>query len=130
MGVKLLSQDGEEITTTWESLRFPETPYIGWIPISVPDFLKTSGLLTTQKLANIAKSCVFSQLQQEFLVLHHHLNHISSASMLCLEKYGILPWRFLKLKNDTPPCVSCHLGKAHENPWRSKTSTSGKLSTI
>ena len=44
--------------------------------------------------------------------------------------YQILPRRFLKLRNDLPPCVSCLFGKAHCRPWRHKfstTSTGGVL---
>ena len=36
---------------------------------------------------------------------------------------SILPRRFLKLRNDLPPCVSCLSGKAHRRLWRHKSST-------
>ena len=36
---------------------------------------------------------------------------------------SILPCRFLKLRNDLPPCVSCLFGQAHCLPWRHKSST-------
>ena len=36
---------------------------------------------------------------------------------------SILPHRFLKLRNDLPPCVSCLFGQAHCRPWRHKSST-------
>ena len=42
--------------------------------------------------------------------------------MLRLAKMSILPRRFLKLRNDLPPCVSCIFGKAHRRPWRHKSS--------
>ena len=42
--------------------------------------------------------------------------------MLRLEKMSILPCRFLKLRNDLPPCISCRLGQAHSRPWHHKSS--------
>ena len=42
--------------------------------------------------------------------------------MLRLSKMSILPCRFLKLRNDLPPCVSCLFGQAHRWPWRYKSS--------
>ena len=43
--------------------------------------------------------------------------------MLRLSNMSILPRRFLKLRNDFPPCVSCLFGQAHRSPWRHKSST-------
>ena len=43
--------------------------------------------------------------------------------MLQLSNMIILPRRFLKLRNDLPPCVSCLFGQAHRRPWRHKSST-------
>ena len=43
--------------------------------------------------------------------------------MLRLSKLGILPRRFIKLRNDLPPCVSCLFGQAHRRPWRNKSSS-------
>ena len=42
--------------------------------------------------------------------------------MLWLAKMIILPCRFLKLRNDLPPFVSCLFGQAHRRPWRHKSS--------
>ena len=42
--------------------------------------------------------------------------------MLRLAKISILPHRFLKLRNDFPPCVSCLLGGSYRWPWCHKSS--------
>ena len=42
--------------------------------------------------------------------------------MLRLAKMIILPRRFIKLRNDLPPCVSCLFGQARLRPWRHKSS--------
>ena len=42
--------------------------------------------------------------------------------MLQLAKISILHCRFLKLRNDFPPCVSCLFGQDHRRPWRHKLS--------
>ena len=43
--------------------------------------------------------------------------------MLRLSNMRILPRRFLKLRNDLPPCVSYLFGQAHRHPCRHKSST-------
>ena len=43
--------------------------------------------------------------------------------MLRLSNMSILPCRFLKLRNDFPPCVSCLFGQARRRLWRHKSST-------
>ena len=40
-------------------------------------------------------------------------------------KFGLLPRRFLKLRNDLPPCTSCLFGQSHRKPWRYKGSATG-----
>ena len=35
---------------------------------------------------------------------------------------SILPFLFVKLRNDLPPCGSCIFGQAHCWPWRHKSS--------
>ena len=43
--------------------------------------------------------------------------------MLRLSNISIIPRRFLKLRNNFSPCVSCLFGQAHCCPWRHKSST-------
>ena len=64
-----------------------------------------------------------SLLQREFLSVRYKLNHLPFTIMLRLSNMSILPHRFLKLRNDLPPCVSCLFGQAHRRPWRHKSST-------
>ena len=45
--------------------------------------------------------------------------------MLRLSKFGVLPKRFLKMRNNLPPCsVSCMFGQSHCQHWCSKASAS------
>ena len=62
--------------------------------------------------------------------MHHKLFHLPYTHMLRLAKFGILPKRFLKLRNDLPPCVSCMFGQAHRKPWRHKCSATKDGGTI
>ena len=62
--------------------------------------------------------------------MHHKLFHLPYSVMLSMAKFGILPRRFLKLRNDLPPCVLCMFGQAHQKPWRHKTSSTNKGGTI
>ena len=50
--------------------------------------------------------------------------------MLRLCKLGVLPKRFLKLRDNLSPCASCMFGQAHRRPWRNKTSASTVGGTI
>ena len=43
---------------------------------------------------------------------------------------SILPRRFLKIRNDLPPCVSCLFRPAHRRPWRHKSSTTSTGSVL
>ena len=103
-------------------MRSPNNPDIGWIPSSIPEFRTTADTLSEEELKKIASPIHVSPLQQEFLSMHHKLFHLPYTHMLRLAKFGILPKRFLKLRNDLPPCVSCMFGQAHRKPWRHKCS--------
>ena len=131
--ITVTSTSGEEITTTREYLRPPENPDIGWIPSSVPEYKTSVGLLSDKEIEKLASPVHLSPLQQEFLSMHHKLFHLPYTTMLRLAKFGILPRRFLKLRNDLPPCVSCMFGQAHRRPWRSKSSAKkqgGSIRTV
>ena len=112
----------EDIETTSDHLRSPSNPDIGWIPTSVPEYRSTSKMLTEEEIKNLTSPTHLSPLQQEFLSVHYKMNHLPFTNMLRLSNFGILPRRFLKLRNDMPPCVSCMFGKAHRRPWRGKRS--------
>ena len=112
----------EDIETTSEHLRSPSNPDIGWIPTSVPEYKTASRTLTEEEIEKLTAPTHLSPLQQEFLSVHHKLYHLPFTIMLRLSKFGILPQRFLKLRNNMPPCVSCMFGKAHRRPWRGKRS--------
>jgi hypothetical protein len=51
-------------------------------------------------------------LQDEFLLWHEKLNHISYSKMMNLAQHGFLPKKFLKLRSSLPPCGVCLFGQA------------------
>lgn len=79
-------------------------------------------VLTEKELKKLVSPTHLSPLQQDVLSMHHKLFHLPYLTMLRLGKFGVLLCRFLKLRNDLPPCVSCVFGKAHRIPWHSKSS--------
>ena len=122
--------NGKDIATTREHLRSPSNPDIGWIPSSVPEYGSASRCLTDKEVKTLCSPLHLSPLQQEFLSLHNKLSHLPFTTMLRLCKLGVLPKRFLKLRNNLPPCASCMFGQAHRRPWRHKTSASNVGGTI
>ena len=103
--------NGDDIITTKENLRSPNNPYVGWIPRSVPEYKQSAKTLSEKDIEKIMSPKHLSPLQQEFLSVHYKLNHLPFTIMLRLSNMSILPRRFLKLRNDLPPCVSCMLDK-------------------
>ena len=122
--ITVVDPAGEKFDTTREHLRSPSNPDVGWIPTSVPEYKSNAKRLSDEEIEAIASPKQLSPLQQEFLSLHHRLFHLPMHIMLRMSRIGILPKRFMKLKNDLPPCVSCLFGQAHRRPWRIKTSAS------
>ncbi len=118
------------IVTTRESLRDPMTPDIGWIPSTVPDLHAASSQIPVEELEKIAKPVTLSPMQEEWLTLHERLWHLPFAIMFRLAQAGVLPKRFLKLRNSPPPCTSCLFGQAHRKPWRFKSTVDGALSVL
>ena len=84
---------------------------------------KSAKTLSDDGIEKITSPKHLSPLQQEFLSVHYKLNHLPITIMLWLYNMSILPCRYLKLRNDLPPCVSCLFGKAHRRTWRHKSST-------
>ena len=121
------ASDGTEIVTTREHLRAPDNPDIGWIPKSVPEYKSAAHNLSDKEIEKIVSPIHLSPLQQEFLSLHCKLFHLPFTIMLRMASIGILPRRFLKLRNDLPPCMSCLFGQSHRKPWRHKGSATGGI---
>ena len=121
--IVVTNSNGDDIVTTKEHLRLPTNPDVGWIPSSVPEYKQAAKTLLEEDIEKITSPKHLSPLQQEFLSVHYKLSHLPFTIMLRLAKVGILPHRFLKLRNDLPPCVSCLFGQAHRRPWRHKSST-------
>ena len=119
----MTNSNGDNIITTKEHLRSPRNPDVGWIPSSVPKYKQSAKTLSEEDIENITSPKHLSPLQQEFLSVYYKLNHLPFTIMLQLSNMSILPLRFLKLRNDLPPCVSCLFGKAHCRPWRHKSSS-------
>ena len=70
---------------------------------------------------------VLSPLQQEFKSLHDKLSPLQPKSMFILEILGVLPSRFLYLKDVVSLYVSCMLGTARRSQWRKKGKKSGSI---
>ena len=119
----MTNSNGDDIITTKEHLRSPDNPDVGWIPSSVPVYKQSAKTLSEKDIEKTTSPKHLSPLQQEFLSVHYKLNHITFTIMLWLCNMSILPRRFLKLRNDLPPCVSFLFGQAHLCPWRHKSST-------
>ena len=76
-----------------------------------------------EDIEKIASPKHLSPLQQEFFSVHYKLCHLPFTIILRLSKLRILPCRFIKLRNDLLPCVSCFFGQAHCRSWRHKSSS-------
>ena len=63
---------------------------------------------------------VEGKLLQEFKAWHNRLNHLPFNKMFKLCEDGVLPKRFLKLKNQSLICPSCVISKMKRKPWRAK----------
>ena len=57
--------------------------------------------------------------QQEYLLWHHRLNHLSYNHMNKMIKAGLLPARLAAVR--PPNCPACLLGRATRRPWRTKS---------
>ena len=121
--IVVTNSNRKDMTTTKKHLCSPSNPDVGWIPSSVLEYRQASKTLSEEDIEKITSPKHLSSLQQEFLSVHYKLSHLPFTIMLRLSKLGILPRRFMKLRNDLPPCVSCLFGQAHRRPWRHESST-------
>ena len=103
----------KEIITTCEHLRSPSTPDVGWIPSSVSEYGTAAKSLSDEEIEAVFLPTHLTPLQQELLRLHYKLFHLPFTVMLRLCKFGVLPKRFLKLRDNLPPCALCMFGQAH-----------------
>ena len=101
----------DDIITTKELLCLPGNPDVGWIPSSVPKYKQSAKTLSEEDIEKITLPKHLSPLHQEILSVHYKFNHLPFTIMLRLSNMSILSCRFLKLRNDFPPCVSCLFGK-------------------
>ena len=120
--IVVTNTNGDNIFTTKEHLRSPSNLDIGWVSESAPEYGKAVKVLSEEAIENLISSTHLSPLQQEFFSVRYKLNDLPFITMLRLAKMSILTYRFLKLRNDFPPCVSCLFGQYHRQPWRHKSS--------
>ena len=120
--VFVTNNNGDNIVTTKEHLCSPSNTNIGWIPESVPEYGQAAKVLLEESIKKVTSPTHLSSLQQEFFSVHCKLNHLPFTIILHISKMSILPRRFLKLRNNFPPCVSCLFGKSYRRPWRHKSS--------
>ena len=111
-------------------MRSHSTQDVDWITSSVPEYSTAAKTLSDEEVEALCLPTHLSPLQQEFLSLHYKLFHLPFTVMLRLCKFGVLPKRFLKLRNNLPPCASCMFGQAHRKPWRHKASARNVGGTI
>ena len=114
--------NGDNIVTNKENIHSPSNPDIRWITESAPEYGQAANIFLEEAIEKITLPTHLSPLQQEFLSVHFKLNHLPFTIMLGLEKMSIFLRRFLKLRNDFTPCISCLFGQAHLRPWRQKSS--------
>ena len=107
LSIVVTNSNGDDIITTKEYLCFLSNPYVGWIPSSVLEYKQSGKTLSEKDIEKITSPKNLSPLQQEFLSVHYKLNHLPFTIMLWLYNMSIIPRRFLKLRNDFPPCVYC-----------------------
>ena len=119
--IQVADSNGVQFTITAEYLHNPNNPDIGWIPTSILEYCSSADHLTDEHLECISSPQYLSPLQQEFLSLHHRLFHLPFTVMLRLAKLGILPRKFLKLRNDLPPCYPACLDNCTGSPGKVKS---------
>jgi hypothetical protein len=56
-----------------------------------------------------------SDLEQEFLLIHHKLKHLPEKYLHRMARQGLIPKKFLKVS--LPPCAACIFGKQSKRPW-------------
>ncbi len=104
--------------TSEEFLRPVDQPNIASIPTSVEDLQEESQSLSPEELEAFANATVLSSLQQAFMYWYDRLGHMGIKSMMWLAGKGVLPKKFLDLKDNASLCGSCMFGKCHKCPWR------------
>jgi hypothetical protein len=97
-----------------------DAPDISTIPSSVEQYANELQKLTREQLKHISHPQILDDDQQEFMGLHHKMNHLPLPAMITLAEKGKLNRKFAKLKHRLPVCMSCMFGTAHRKPWRLK----------
>ena len=59
-----------------------------------------------------------SDLEQEFLLIHHKMKHLPEKYLHRMAQNGLIPKKFAKV--NLPPCAACIFGKQSKRPWRAK----------
>ena len=126
----MTNSNGDDIITTKEHLRSHNNPDVVWILSLVPKYKQSAKTLSEEDIEKIMSPKHLSPLQQEFLSVYYKLNYLQFMIMLRLSNMSFFPRRFLKSRNDLPPCVSCLFGQAHCRPWRHKSSTTSTDSVL
>lgn len=117
---ELRLQNGNIVSTSQEFIRFPDDPDIGIVPTKKTDLKTVLPYISKSDLQSLLDPPKLSQLQREYTQWHQKLNHLSHSQMMRLVDRGILPSRLTALRNESPKCPSCILGKAHRRNWRTR----------
>ena len=115
-----LASTEQIVETTQDFMKSLEEQELTQFPSTTSDIKEIISQLSKDDLLQLL-NFQHSTLQQEFLTLHEHLNHLSFKDMFQLIEHGKLPEKFKNLKYKTNMiCPSCIFGKMKRRSWRSK----------
>ena len=123
--IKFLRKD--KMLVTNDLLKSKNVPDIGSIEISLYEYINKSNNLKQEQIENIMFTEVLSSLHQEFKSRYYNLSHLNPKSMFRLAKLGVLPSKFLDLKDYVLLCASFMFGTARKRQQRTKWKKSGSI---
>ena len=116
---------GGILYTSLEFLQHVEDHDVASVPSTLSQYRKHLDLISVDdNLSFLANPRSLSPLEQEWLLWHNKLNHLSRQGMIQLVYAGLLPKTFLQFRNSAPFCAYCAFGKTHRHQWRHKGSSS------
>ena len=95
--INITTKDSIELSTTIDYVFPIEDPDPLSLSLSTKDIQNVLKDLSSEDLKAVLTPKVHTKLQQEFLSCHNRMNHVSFNHMFHMDKYGLLPFRFLHL---------------------------------
>ena len=118
---KVKKKDGSIMTVDPESLNFIENPDVASIPQISAAYCRDCENISAEELEQVLNPTSLSPLQEEMMSHHNRLHHLPFPKLILLAEKNEIPKRLAELKGQEPICVACIFGKAHKQPWRSKS---------